>query len=122
MVNTLKSCDQKGYSMTRTKPFRDLAASARADPRRAARIEQHKRAIDDILALTQIRQQRGVTQRDLASRLGVSQANVSRIEREDDVYVSTLRRYVEALGGELEITAVFGDERVSLSNRGASTC
>lgn len=43
-----------------------------------------------------------------------SSPTVSRIEREEDVYLSTLRRYVAALGGELEINAVFPDRTVSL--------
>jgi len=48
----------------------------------------------------------------LADALGVSQANISRIEHQDDVYLSTLRAYIEALGGELEITARFPDGEV----------
>ncbi|MBI4261223.1 MAG: XRE family transcriptional regulator [Actinobacteria bacterium] len=48
--------------------------------------------------------------RILAGALGVSQANVSRVEREGDVYLSTLRNYVSALGGKLELRAVFPDE------------
>jgi transcriptional regulator with XRE-family HTH domain len=64
--------------------------------------------------LAALRSERGVSQRQVAGALGVSQANVSRIEHEEDVYLSTLRRYVAALGGELEVTAVFPDERVTL--------
>jgi hypothetical protein len=44
----------------------------------------------------------------------VSRANVARIGRERDVYLSTLARYVEALGGQLEVAAVFGDEKVPI--------
>ncbi len=46
--------------------------------------------------------------------LGVTQANISRIEHEEDLYLSTLRSYVEALGGRLEVNAVFADGVVSL--------
>ena len=44
----------------------------------------------------------------------VSQANISRIERQDDLKLSTLERYIEALGGRLEVRAIFGDEHVVL--------
>jgi len=50
-----------------------------------------------------------------ADTLGISQGNVSRLETRSDVYLSTLRSYVEALGGHLEIAAVFGDERVGVA-------
>lgn len=100
--------------MTKTKPFAELAARAKADPVRRARIEQYKRAIDDALTLAELRQRQGVTQQQVAQTLNVSQANVSRIEHEEDVYLSTLRGYVAALGGRLEINAVFPDRSVSL--------
>lgn len=51
----------------------------------------------------------------LAEQLSISQGNVSRLEARSDVYLSTLRSYVEALGGHLEIAAVFGDERVAVA-------
>lgn len=54
-----------------------------------------------------MRQDMGVSQQQLAERLHVSQANVSRIEAADDLQVSTLARYIEALGGHLEVSAVF---------------
>jgi transcriptional regulator with XRE-family HTH domain len=65
----------------------------------------------DALELRELRAERGVTQVELAERLGRSQGNVSAFERRDDVYLSSLREYVEALGGRLEIEAVFDDER-----------
>lgn len=69
----------------------------------------------DALALAAAREERNVTQQELAGALGVSQANVSRIERGGDFYLSTLRRYVEALGGRLEIAAVFPEKTVRLT-------
>jgi DNA-binding XRE family transcriptional regulator len=101
--------------VTKTKSFDILRRKVRADPERARRVAEHKRAILDALALAEAREQRNVTQKDIAEILGVSQANVSRIEREEDVYLSTLRKYVEALGGRLEVSAVFPDKTVSLS-------
>jgi DNA-binding XRE family transcriptional regulator len=100
--------------MTRTRPFADLAAEAKADPVRRERIATYKRAMLDALALAELRAQRGVTQQDVAGKLGVTQANISRIEHEEDLYLSTLRGYVAALGGELEVNAVFADGKVAL--------
>jgi predicted transcriptional regulator len=56
-----------------------------------------------------------MSQSSVAEELGTSRPNVSRIESEVDVRLSTLERYVEALGGRLEIHAVFDDETVELS-------
>lgn len=75
-------------------------------------------AIDVALAIGEIRRRRGVTQIELADALGVRQPNVSRIERQEDLFVSTLRQYVEALGGELELSAVFGGQRITLTTPG----
>ena len=59
--------------------------------------------------LKQIRQLFGITQAELASTLDVKQSAVSRMEQRSDMYVSNLRRVIEALGGELEIVARFPD-------------
>jgi DNA-binding XRE family transcriptional regulator len=90
----------------------------RGDPAALERFKAAHRALRDALTLSEAREGRGVTQKNLAASLGVSQANVSRIEREGDIYLSTLRRYVEALGGHLEITAVFPDKTVAISGSG----
>jgi transcriptional regulator with XRE-family HTH domain len=62
-----------------------------------------------------IRVERGVTQVDLAGRLGMNQGALSRIESRADLSVSLLRGYVEALGGKLQLTAVFSDATIILS-------
>lgn len=68
------------------------------------------------LSLGDLRITRGVSQTELATRLGRSQPAISELERREDVFISTLREYVEALGGRLEVAAVFeGDERVELA-------
>ena len=59
--------------------------------------------------LSRLRERRGVTQQELASRLGVRQATISGLERRHDLQLSTLRRVVEALGGTLQIFGVFQD-------------
>lgn len=65
-----------------------------------------------------LREGRDATQRQLADSLAVSQANISRIEHEEDLYLSTLCGYVEALGGRLEMRAVFPDATISILPRG----
>lgn len=107
--------------MTKTKPFAELAAAVKADPVRRARIATYKRAMENAVALAELRAGRGVTQTEVAEALGVTQANVSRIEHEEDLYLSTLRGYVEALGAELEVSAVFPDGKVTLVPAGGGS-
>jgi len=64
--------------------------------------------------LSAVRELTGKTQREIADQVGASQSEISRTERRGDHLVSTLRRYVEALGGELEVSARFGDRSVRL--------
>ncbi len=67
------------------------------------------------IRLAALRQERGRTQSQVAEGAGFKQEAVSRLERlADDAKVSTIRRYVESLGGELRVVAVFrgGEERV----------
>lgn len=85
------------------------------DERARARVEATKRAMRLQVALAELREARGMSQAGVAGQLGTSRPNVGRIESEVDVRLSTLERYVEALGGRLEIRAVFEDESVKLS-------
>jgi DNA-binding XRE family transcriptional regulator len=66
------------------------------------------------LDLARLRQHRRVTQATVAEALDVSQPNISRIEAQDDIRLSTLGHYLAALGGRLEVRAVFDDEAVEL--------
>jgi predicted transcriptional regulator len=66
------------------------------------------------LDLRGLRELLGKTQREIAALLERSQGQVSETERRQDVRLSTLRSYVEALGGELEVVATFGDKRIKL--------
>jgi DNA-binding XRE family transcriptional regulator len=100
--------------MSGRKPFKELRAPIEADPVRRARVDDAKHAMREALALSELRASRDVTQQVLAEALDVTQPNVSRIEHEDDVFLSTLRSYVEALGGRLEVRAVFDDLTVDL--------
>jgi len=99
------------------KGFNQLREQIDADPARRAKVEKHKAAM-----LGELRRQLDLTQVVVADRLDVTQENISQIERgEADVRLSTLSRYVEALGGRLELRARFPGETVSLSVGAAST-
>ena len=109
--------------MSSTKPkrapkrFDELRKPIQGDPARNARVEEHKRAM-----LGELRRKLDLTQAVVADRLDVTQENVSQIERgEADVRLSTLSRYIQALGGQLEIHATFPDETVALTLGQAAT-
>jgi transcriptional regulator with XRE-family HTH domain len=88
------------------------------------RQERNRKATKEMLAalpLTDLRMARDMTQVRLAELLETSQSEVSRIEKRSDMYVSTLRSYIEALGGKLEIIAHFPDGTVQISQFGVSS-
>ena len=64
--------------------------------------------------LPELRQALGKTQVEVAEAAEMAQAKVSQFERRDDHLLSVLRRYIEALGGELEISAIIGGKRIKL--------
>jgi len=64
--------------------------------------------------LSRLRERYGITQRDLAEKLGIRQATISGIEHREDIQLSTLRRFVEALGGSLEVCGLFPDAKYSI--------
>ena len=66
------------------------------------------------IELRELRKLAGMSQADVAAQAGFDQGELSRLERREDHRISTLRRYVEALGGELEVVAVLGDHRIRL--------
>jgi predicted transcriptional regulator len=66
------------------------------------------------LTLRELRELSGKTQVEIAKVTKMTQGELSRAERREDHLLSTLKRYIEALGGEMEIAAVFGDRRVRL--------
>ena len=76
--------------------------------------EKTSQLLKEVL-LYEIREQLRITQEDMAIRLNTKQANVSRTERRRDMKLSTLKRYIEAMGGELEIVAKFASNEVHLN-------
>lgn len=68
------------------------------------------------MPLHELRQARGLSQKALAEKLNVQQPAIAKIERRTDMYISTLRNHIEAMGGTLEITAKFDDGDVKISH------
>jgi DNA-binding XRE family transcriptional regulator len=98
-----------------SRKFRELSAPIDADPIRRARVEAHKRAIYASRHLAELRKERALTQKQMATLLGVSQARISQIERGVNLELETLSSYVEALGGHLCLSATFPDTTVALT-------
>ncbi|TAL56895.1 helix-turn-helix transcriptional regulator [Pandoraea sp.] len=94
------------------KKFSELRAkmSPQAQSRAAARAE----AMLVEMQLQELRKARHVTQVAVAKAMSVEQATISKLERRDDMYVSTLREYVKALGGELKLVASFPDAEIQV--------
>jgi predicted transcriptional regulator len=65
----------------------------------------------EYMTLQEIRKSKNLTQDSMAELLGIKQENVSRMERRNDMRLSTIREYIEALGGTLQITATFADNK-----------
>jgi DNA-binding XRE family transcriptional regulator len=95
--------------------FAEIEKEILADPAQRAEVEKEKAAMRAAIKLAELRDRMDTTQSELAAVMGVTQANVSRIERQENVYLSTLSEYVEALGGKLEISAVFNDRVIPLA-------
>ncbi len=87
--------------------FRDLRERMSSEARDESDRE-YKRLVRE-MPLGKLRAARELTQENLAKILHVNQSEISKIERRADMYVSTLASYVEAMGGALEIRAVFPD-------------
>jgi len=101
------------------KPFSELLRNLSPSDREAIDAETRALQIEYEL-LGDLRVAHTVTQQQLADLMEVRQASISKFERQDDILVSTLRRYVEALGGRLEVRARFPDHAVVLSRYGSA--
>lgn len=102
--------------MARTwqKVKKDTVAAGLIDESRVAEHAERLQAADRAYRLREIRRARGANQESVARTMKVSQSRVSRIEHGDldHAELATLRAYVEALGGKIEVVADFGDERL----------
>ena len=102
--------------MTGHRSFKDL--TKKFSPERRARVTARVAELKTEMALAELRQARDRSQQELARTLKVKQPAVAKLEKRTDMYVSNLRRYIEGLGGSLEITATFPEGRVSIVNFG----
>lgn len=91
---------------------------ARMSPEAQARATVEAARLIEEIELAQLRQALNLSQAELAQTLQVGQASVAKLEKRTDMYVSTIRRYIEAMGGELEITARFPDHAVKIRTFG----
>lgn len=89
------------------KKFRELRS--KMSPESLARSKVKASLMKEAMPLYELRQARGFSQAVLAEILNVKQPAIAKIERRTDMYLSTLRSHIEAMGGRLEITATFPD-------------
>ncbi len=87
------------------KNFREL--EKRMSPESRVRSDKEYRRMLQEMPLQQLRAARELTQQQMATLLDVNQSEVSRIEKRTDMYLSTLASYIKAMGGVLELRAVF---------------
>jgi predicted transcriptional regulator len=99
------------------KTWRTVRAS-RLSPEAIERVRQRAQTRLREQTLRELRLALELTQQQVADKANMTQSELSRLESRSDHRVSTLRRYVEALGGELEIAVVVGKQRVKLTDVG----
>jgi predicted XRE-type DNA-binding protein len=92
--------------------FKDL--QMKISPERRARVELRVQKAIKEMALDELRTAREFTQAELSQVLKVDQGSISKLERRTDMYIGTLRRYIEAMGGSLQIRAIFPDGEVQI--------
>jgi predicted transcriptional regulator len=97
--------------MSPTKGWDEIRAQVeREHPGFEKAVKKGARRLLFVNGLQALRKERGALQSDLAEQLGMTQANISRIEGEDDVRWSTLAKYADGLGGRIEIHVIFDDD------------
>lgn len=89
---------------------------AKMPPERRARIDRMTEKLRKEMDLAQLRSARQLSQAALGEVLHVEQPAIAKLEKRTDMYVSTLRRFIEAMGGKLEIVARFPDHDVRIRN------
>ena len=95
--------------------FREL--EAKMSPERRARVRAEVERLEKELGLDELREARQMTQETLAKALNISQGAVSKMERRADMYISSLQGIVRAMGGRMEIRAIFPDGSVAVINQ-----
>lgn len=95
-------------------PFSELTKEF--SPERRRRIEETRKELLAEMPLHELRRARALTQQELAQMLKVNQPAISKLEQRADVYISSLRSYIEAVGGKLKIVADFPEGEVAITN------
>ena len=96
------------------KKFAELRA--KMAPESQVRIEAKAQELLTEMPLNELRQARGLSQKQLAEILQVQQPAIAKLEKRTDMYISTLRSHIEAMGGELDVIARFPDGAVKINN------
>jgi len=85
-------------------------------PEAKAKSEKFVKEALSKMPLNELRNARGLSQKMLADALHIQQPAIAKLERRTDMYISTLRSHIEAMGGELEVIAHFPDGDVKIAN------
>lgn len=96
------------------KKFSELRAAM--SPQARAQASELAQTMLNEMPLHELRQARGLSQKMLADVLHVQQPSIAKMEKRTDMYLSTLRSHIQAMGGELEVIARFPDGAVKISN------
>lgn len=100
--------------MAGRRPFAELRA--RMSPEAQAKAGAEAQRLGDEMDLAEVRRALKLSQEEIGQTLQIGQGSVAKIEKRADMYVSTLRRFIEAMGGELEIVARFPGHTVKIKN------
>lgn len=89
---------------------------SRMKPEAQAEAKAESLRLEEDMNLAELRKALKLSQDEIAQTLQIGQGSVAKIEKRADMYVGTLRRFIEAMGGELEIVARFGSNTVRIKN------
>lgn len=94
--------------------YAELRATMSPEARRQAQAQAQAMLAE--MPLNELRQARGLSQKDIAEKLHVQQPAIAKLEKRTDMYISTLRGHIEAMGGQLEVIARFPEGAVRIGN------
>ena len=98
------------------KKFSEL--EAKMSPESRVRVEALEQKMLAEMPLNELRQARGLSQKMLAEALRIQQPAIAKLEKRTDMYISTLRSHIEAMGGQLDVIAHFPDGSVKINTFG----
>jgi DNA-binding XRE family transcriptional regulator len=105
---------EKEKTMAGRHSFAELRASM--SPEAQVKAQAEAQCLGEEMDLAEVRRALKLSQEEIGQTLQIKQGSVAKIEKRADMYVSTLRRFIEAMGGELEIVARFPDHVVKIKN------